>query len=641
MSVISLDAPIGYIWLVPFPNKLKKGVHPLPNTRIYPYQQNLKTTAEIHSNRDVIVHYFGSNLTEEQVLDMQNLTKFSPNIKTLDFFSMDWENYDFSFLYNDTTITLLEFLKMDNSDNLLGLRKDIAEHLLLLHHPKGIIFIDFDNKILEPILEPLPTDIGILCGWDTEMENRFNFFVNNAMVTSGPNIPILNDAFDMLQQYLVLNGIDTELLSEKLILTSQNFKFKNLNDFTGEWKMVLLMCDLQCCSIVNALAEKFGIGAFDKELIEKSEPTTAFKHVLSRTGSFLLIDSDGSRTWIVDNKYQVIFNNMYHIHQLPLKTEFRATANYQKPLAAFGPPPDCESNPVLDSSPSLLKEDNDRRSSAKLHAHVIIDSKVKFNMAEQFAKMNPNRKTFFYTFQWITIPKHFKFDVTILENYAYTPSVTRLAMVNILYEKGGVCYTVQHNPFCLPEEVDEREITCLKGCDGRLCGSGFICFDVVAVDRPKHKILCEVQELIKDSYDKFGMMVTLNHQLYLDTHPNYVEYTFNNGKQLTEKIVDTYLWYAISGRVPSVQAYKTKISFETLVQESREYCVASHPGSATLTCEGKLSTSSKAKGAPAIRPARPVTLRPPPGVEGKAPVKVTSPKTKAMLNRSSDLSNGF
>jgi hypothetical protein len=597
MSVISLDAPIGYIWLVPFPNKLKKGVHPLPNTRIYPYQQNLKTTAEIHSNRDVIVHYIGSNLTEEQVLDMQNLTKLSPNIKTLNFFSMDWENYDFSFLYNDTTITLLEFLKMDNSDNLLGLRKDIAEHLLLLHHPKGIIFIDFDNKILEPLLEPLPTDIGILCGWDTEMENRFNFFVNNAMVTSGPNIPILNDAFDMLQQYLVLNGIDTELLSEKLILTSQNFKFKNLNDFTGEWKMVLLMCDLQCCSIVNALAEKFGIGAFDKELIEKSEPTTAFKHVLSRMGSFLLIDSDGSRTWIVDNKYQVIFNNMYHIHQLPLKTEFRATANYQKPL--------------LDSSHSLLKEDNDWRSSAKLHAHVIIDSKVKFNMAEQFAKMNPTRKTFFYTFQWITIPKHFKFDVIILENYAYTHSVTRLAMVNILHEKGGVCYTVQHNPFCLPEEVDEREITCLKGCDGRLCGSGFLCFDVVAVDRPKHKILCEVQELIKDSYDKFGMMVTLNHQLYLDTHPNYVEYTFNNGKQLTEKIVDTYLWYAISGRVPSVQAYKTKISFETLVQESREYCVLCPK--ASLACE--------------------------PGVEDKAPVKVTSPKTKAMLNRSSDLSN--
>jgi hypothetical protein len=320
---------------------------------------------------------------------------------------------------------------------------------------------------------------------------------------------------------------------------------------------------------------------------------------------------------------------MYHIHQLPLKTEFRATANYQKP------------------SPSLLKEDNDRRSSAKLHAHVIIDSKVKFNMAEQFAKMNPSRKTFFYTFQWITIPKHIKFDVTILENYAYTPSVTRLAMVNILYEKGGVCYTVQHNPFCLPEEVDEREITCLKGCDGRLCGSGFICFDVVAVDRPKHKILCEVQELIKDSYDKFGMMVTLNHQLYLDTHPNYVEYTFNNGKQLTEKIVDTYLWYAISGRVPSVQAYKTKISFETLVQESREYCVASHPGAApdlnpapairpvTLRPPPgvELSTSSKAKGAPDLNPApaiRPVTLRPPPGVEGKAPVKVTSPTTKAM-----------
>jgi hypothetical protein len=542
---ISVDAPIGYIWLVPFPNKLKKGVHPLPNTRIYPYQQNLKTTAEIHSNRDIIVHYFG-NLTDEQISDMQNLSELSPNIKTLDFFSINWEKYDFSFLYNDTTVTLLEFLKMDNSDNLLGLRKDIAEHLLLLHHPNGIIFIDFDNKILEPILVPLPTDIGVLCGWDTEMENRFNFFVNNAMVTNGPNSPILNDAFDKLQQYLVLNGIDTELLGEKLILTSQNFKFKNLNDFTGEWKLVLLMCDLQCCSIVNALAEKFGIGAFDKELVEKSQPTTAFKHVLASTGNFLLIESDGSRTWIVDNKYQVIFNNMYHIPQLPLKTEFRTTINYSK---------------------SVLKD--------KLDAHVIIDSKVKFNMAEQFAKINPDRKTFFYTFQWVTVPKQFKFDLTILKNYAYTPSVTRLAMVNILYEKGGVCYTVQHNPICLPEEVDRREITCLKGCEGRLCGGGFICFDVVAVDRPKHKILCEVQELIKSSYDKYGMMVTLNHQLYLDTHPNYVEYTFNDGKQLTEKIVDTYLWYAISGRVPSVQAYKTKISFETLVQESREYCVVS------------------------------------------------------------------
>lgn len=542
---ISVDAPIGYIWLVAFPHKIKKGVHPLPNTINYPYQQNLKTTAEIHYNRDVIVHYFGKNLTEEQIADMQNLTTLSPNIKVVDFFSLDWEQYNFSFLYNDTTISLLEFLKMDNTDNLLGLRKDIAEHLLLLYNPKGIIFTDFDNKIFEPIFEPLPTDIGVLCGWDTEMENRFNFFVNNAMVVAGPHNPVLEDAFNELQRYLLLNGIDTDHVTEPFVLTSQNVNFKNLQNFTGEWKLILLMCDFQCCSIVSALSEKFQMDAFSKDLVEKAQPTTAFKHVLHSVGNFLYIESDGSRTWIVNDKYEVIFNNMYYVSQLPVKTEFRAAINFNKP----NPKP--------------------------LDAHVIIGSRIKFNMVDQFIKLNPDRKIFFYTFEWITVPKHFKHDVIVLRDYIYTsPSVCRLAMIDILYEKGGVCWTMQHNPVALPREIDERDSSCLQGCNGKLCGY-CICFDIMAVDRPNHKILCETKEIINHDYyyKKFGVMPALNRYIYLDTHPSFVEYSFKDNKELREKISDITLWYSISGYTPSVQNYQKNISFEKMVDETYNYIV--------------------------------------------------------------------
>lgn len=541
---IGIDAPIGYIWLVAFPNKIKKGVHPLPNTINYPYQQNLKTTAEIHYNRDVIVHYFGKNLNEDQISDMRNLTTLSPNIKVVDFFSLDWEQYNFSFLYNDKTITLLEFLTMENDDNLLGLRKDIAEHLLLLYNPKGIIFIDFDNKIFEPIFEPLPTNIGVLCGWDTEMENRFNFFVNNAMVVAGPRNPVLENAFDELQNYFILNGIDTEHVNTPFVLTSQNVNFKNLQTFTGEWKLVLLMCDFQCCSIVSALSEKFQMDAFSKELIEKAQSTTAFKHVLKSVGNFLNIESDGSRTWIVDDKYEILFNNMYYVSHLPLRTEFRATINFNKP----NPKP--------------------------LDAHVIISSKTKFNMVDQFIKLNPDRKIFFYTFEWITVPKHFKHNVIVLKDYIYTPSVCRLAMINILYEKGGVCWTMQHNPIVLPNEIDERDSSCLQGCNGKLCGY-CICFDIVAVDRPKHKILCETKDMIDNNYyyKKYGIMPTLNQHIYLDNHPSYVEYTFKDGKELAEKVLDIILWYSMSGYTSSVQNYGKNIPFEKMMTETYEYIV--------------------------------------------------------------------
>lgn len=534
---VAVDAPIGFIWLVPFPHKLKKGTHPLPNTLVYPYQQNLKTMAEIHYNRDIIVHYFGKSLTEEQNKSMESLTSISSNIKVVDFFTLDWEKYDFSFLYNDTTINLLDFLKMDNSDNLLGLRKDIAEHLLLLYYPKGIIFVDFDNKIAEPIFEPLPTDIGVMCGWDTEMDNRFNFYVNNTMVVSGPNNPVLENAFNELQNYLILNGIDTDYVDKPIVLTSQNIKFKNLDNFTGKWKIVLLMCDFQCCSIVSALAEKFEMDAFSKELIEKAEATTAFKRVLASKGNFLSIESDGSRTWIIDEKYDAIFNNMYYIQQLPLKTEYKGSINFVKP----------EIKP--------------------LEVHVIIDSKSKFNMVEQFIKLNRDRTIHFYTFEWVNIPKHFKHDITVLKNYIYTPSVTRLATVNVLHEKGGICWTMQHNPIPLPKEIDERESSCLKGCEGKLCGYQ-LCFDVVAVDRPYHKILCEAKYILDLYYEKYGVFPTLMQHLYLDTHQNYVEFTFENLTQLSEKLVDAILWYAISGYCPSVRNYIRQISFETLISES-------------------------------------------------------------------------
>jgi hypothetical protein len=537
---ISVDAPIGFIWLVPFPHKLKKGVHPLPNTLIYPYHQNLKTMAEIHYNRDIIVHYLGKNLSEEQIKDMENLISISPNIKIVDFFSLDWEKYNFTFLYNDTNIELLDFLKMDNDDNLLGLRKDIAEHLLLLYYPKGVMFLDFDNKVFEPIFEALPTDIGLLCGWDTEMENRFNFYVNNAMVVSGPNNPVLERAFDELQNYLTLYGIDTDYVDKQIVLTSQNIKFKNLDNFTGKWKIVLLMCDFQCCSIVSELAEKFQLGAFSKELVEKAESTTAFKRVLTTINNFLSIESDGSRTWIIDDKYDSIFNNMYHIQQLPLKTEFRATINFHKP----NPKP--------------------------LDAHIIINSKAKFNMVEQFIKLNPNRKMYFYTFEWITVPKHFKHDVIVLKNYIYSSSVLRLAMVNILHEKGGICWAMQHNPVTLPKEVDERDSWCLPGCEGKLCGYQ-MCFDVMGVDRPRHKILCEAKYLIDQNYVKYGITPSLIQHLYLDSHQNYVEFTFNDSSQRTEKITDILLWYAISGYIISVQNYLKKLSFETLVTETLDY----------------------------------------------------------------------
>jgi len=537
---IGVDAPIGFIWLVAFPQKIKKGVHPLPNTINYPYQQHLKTMAQIHYNRDVIVHYFGKNLTEEQVSDMENLTSLNPNIKIVDFFSLDWGKYDFSFLYNDTTITLLDFLKMDNDDNLLGLRKDIAEHLLLLYSPKGIIFLDFDNKVLEPIFEPLPTDIGVLCGWETEMANRFNFYVNNSMVVSGPHNPVLENAFDELQKYLTMNGIDTDYIDKQLVLTSLNVNFRNLQDFTGEWKIVLLMCDFQCCSIVCALAEKYQMGAFDKKLIDKIEPTNAFKRVLTSVNNFLSIESDGSRTWIVDDKYEVLFNNMYNVSQLPLKTEFRATINFDKP------------------------------NTKPFDVHIIISSKNKFNMVDHFIKMNPGRKVFFYTFEWITVPKHFKHPIIVLKDYIYTESVCRLAMINILYEKGGICWTMQHNPIALPEGIDDRTASVLRGCNGKLCGY-HLCFDLMAVDRPKHKILCETKYIIEENYYKYGIIPTLFSHLYLETHQNYVEFTFETPNQLAEKLVDAILWYSISGYSHTVQNYGRRIPFEKLTSETSDY----------------------------------------------------------------------
>lgn len=537
---ISIEAPIGFIWLVAFPHRVKPGIHPLPNTEVYPYQQNLKTMAEIHHNRQIIVYYFG-NLTEEQRVDMESLRKLGSNIKIVDFFSIDWneEEYNFSFLYNGESITLLDFLNFKNDDNLIGLRKDIAEHMLLLFNREGIIFLDFDNKIFEPIYTPLSTSIGVLCGWDYDMNNRFDFFVNNCMVVAGPKNPILVDAFNELKNYLALNGIDTDG-EDQFTLTSENVKFKNLKSFTGEWKLVFLMCDLQCCSIVNGLCEKFGMDAFNKDLIQKAEPTTAFKRVLSTSGNYLSIESDTSRTWIVDNKYETIFNNMYNIQYMPLKSEFRGTINFNK---------------------TNLKP---------LDVHVIISSKTKFNMVDKFIKLNPDRNIYLYTFSWVTKPKYFKKDVIVLENHVYNLSVLKSAMVDILYNKGGICWVVQHNPIMLPKQLDEREISCLVGCNGKLCGA-HICFDVVAVDRPKHKILCEVKELI-ERYKKY-FTLTLNQHLYFDSHPNYVEYTFESGTQMAEKLIDTILWYCMSGYTPIAKSYIKKISFEDLVSQTNELVV--------------------------------------------------------------------
>jgi hypothetical protein len=297
------------------------------------------------------------------------------------------------------------------------------------------------------------------------------------------------------------------------------------------------MCDLQCCSIVNALCEKFDIDAFDKDLIQKAEPTTAFKRVLANSGNYLSVESDTSRTWVVDNKYKTIFNNMYNISFLPLKKEFRGTINFDK----------------VNSKP--------------LDVHIIISSKTKFNMVNQFIKLNPDRNIHLYMFSWVTKPKYFKQDVIVLENYTYNLSALRLAMVDILYDKGGICWVVQHNPIMLPKQLDDREISCLPGCDGKLCGA-HICFDVVVVDRPKHKILCEVKELI-EIYKKYSK-VTLNQHLYYDSHPNYVEYTFESGTQLAEKLIDTILWYCISGYTPISKNYTKKISFEDLVSQTRE-----------------------------------------------------------------------
>lgn len=538
---IGVNAPISYIWIVAFPQKIPGGIHPLPNTEIYPWQQNLKTMAEIHHNRDVILYYFGNNLSFEQIDDMDGLCNLNSNIVVKNFFSLDWQEYDFSFLYNNETTTLLKFLKMDNEDNLLGLRKDIAEHLLLLHHQNGVIFLDFDNKIYEPIYEPLPTNIGILCGWDYDMNNRFDFFVNNAMVVSGPKNSYLVDCFKELQNYLMLNGIDTDGCNDPFILTSEHIKFKNLHNFTGEWKLVFLMCDLQCCSIVSALCEKFGIDAFEKELIHKAEPTTAFKRVLASKGNYLSIESDESRTWRIDNKYKTVFNNMYNVPYIPLKTEYRATINFNK----------------VNQKP--------------LNIHVIIDSKLKFNMITEFIKLNPNRNILFYTFEWIVIPKHFKHDVIVLKDYIFTPSTYRLAMVNILHQYGGICWSMQHNPISIPSIFDEREIACLKGCDGKLCGC-HICFDIFGVDRPKHKIFCEVKEIL-DTYKKYMVNVTLNQHLYFDTHSNYVEYTFSSGRQLYEKLIDIALWYSISGYTHKVRNYHKIITFNDLILDTKEYAL--------------------------------------------------------------------
>jgi hypothetical protein len=536
---ISVEAPIGYIWLVAFPKRIKNGVNPIPNTEIYTYQQNLKTMAEIHHSRQIIVYYFG-NVTEEQISLLFELTELRKNIEVVDFFSIDWDEYNFSFLYNGENTSLLNFLMLDNGDNLIGLRKDIAEHMLLLFNPKGIIFLDFDNKILEPIHQPLETSVGLLCGWDYDMNNRFDFFVNNCMVVSGPKNPILVDAFNELETYLHVNGIDTEASEDQFTLTSENVKFKNLHTFTGEWKLVLLMCDLQCCSLVSALCEKFDSDAFDKELIKKAESTTAFKRVLNNVGNFLSIESDTSRTWMVDTKYETVFNNMYNTPQLPLKQEFRGTINF------------------------------DETNLKPLEMHIIVSSKSKFNMVNQFIKLNPDRKVFVYTFLWITVPKHFKREVIILENYVYNLSVVRLAMVDILYSKGGICWAMQHNPNVLPKNLDSREMSCLPGCNGKLCGA-HICFDLVAVDRPNHKILCEVKELITQ-YKKY-FNVTLNQHLYFDTHPNYVEYTYENGTRLSEKLIDTILWYCMSGYTPIARDYSKKVSFEQLVVQTNDLVV--------------------------------------------------------------------
>lgn len=536
---IGPEAPIGFIWLVAFPNRING--HPLPNNEIYPYQQNLKNMAEIHHNRQIILYYFGF-LTEKQRLDMEELTTLSSNIQVVDFYSIDWdkEGYNFKFLYNGQDISLLNFLQMENDDNLIGLRKDIAEHLLLLYNPKGIIFLDFDNKIFEPIYDPLPSSIGILCGWDYDMNNRFDFFVNNSMVVAGPKNPILIKAFDELKNYLMLNGIDTDINEEQFVLTSQNVQFKNLKNFTGEWKLVLLMCDLQCCSIVSALCEKFGLDAFNKELIKKAEPTTAFKRVLSSVGNYLCIDGDGSRTWVVDNKYEIIFNNMYNVPYLPLKKEFRSTINFS------------QKNPK------------------PLDIHVIIPSQIKFNMVSRFLKLNPDRNIFLYTFPWVKKPKHFKEEVIILEKYTYNLSVIRLAMVNILHEKGGICWTMHHNPITLPSALDEREISCLTGCSGRLCGV-HTCFDIVAVDKHHHKIFCEAKELVEQHKKYFKP--TLNIHLYFDTHPNYVEYTFNSNTQLMEKLVDAILWFCLSGYTPVNRNYTKNINFEELISQTNNLVI--------------------------------------------------------------------
>jgi hypothetical protein len=195
-------------------------------------------------------------------------------------------------------------------------------------------------------------------------------------------------------------------------------------------------------------------------------------------------------------------------------------------------------------------------------------------MVDQFIKLNSDRKIFFYTFEWIAIPKHFKHDVIVLKDYIYTLSVCRLAMIDILYEKGGVCWTMQHNPVALPSEIDKREASCLQGCNGKLCGY-CVCFDIMAVDRPKHKILCEAKDVIVNNYyyRKFGIMPTLNKHVYLDTHPSYVEYTFKDGKELSEKILDITLWYTISGYTPSVQNYQKNISFEKMMDETSNYIV--------------------------------------------------------------------
>ncbi|WP_333023426.1 hypothetical protein [Wolbachia endosymbiont of Pentidionis agamae] len=164
---------------------------------------------------------------------MESLEKLAPNIRVIDFndeklqhlcephnFKTDVALLNAEIGCKSREISILDFLKLSNTDGMMGFLLDFMRTLMLyaghdalissdkvrpeeISEDIPIVYLDFDFYIRGPISK-FETPYGIRCEFSNDIQAlRQSFFgmANNAIVVTQPNHPALKNTLERIRGY--------------------------------------------------------------------------------------------------------------------------------------------------------------------------------------------------------------------------------------------------------------------------------------------------------------------------------------------------------------------------------------------------------------------------------------------------------